>query len=159
MNNIPTMIVGFWILPVLFFAIIPLVFLGISLAAQLISYLLLPSQRRGLTREIRSEKRAHRRIHADDMRVDISDGVDVSNGLVCDISKLGICIMGIPERLFKRAARLAVVVDSHGETFSLHVMPKWQRGGAAGKQIGASIEYAPDGWSDFVKNKGRFVLA
>lgn len=159
MNNVPDLIVGLWIIPVIVFVIIPLVLLCAFLCVQVVSYLIVPSVRHGLTRAIRSEKRAHRRIHANDLRVDVSDGVNVFNGLVCDISKLGICIMGIPEKLLERVDRLAVVVDSQGETYSLHVMPKWQKSMSSGRQIGALIEYAPDGWYEFVKNQGRFAFA
>lgn len=127
MNNLPYLVVGLWFLPLVVYAIIPLLFACGFGIVRTTSILFAPYPRRGLTREFKSEQRAHRRIHADDLLVDISDGVDIFKGLVCNVSNLGICLMGIPEKLFTKADRLAVVVKSRGETYSLHILPKWQK--------------------------------
>ena len=156
MNDVPVVVVGLWLLPVVVFFIIPLAILVVAVSMELASLMLAPSSIGKKVRTGKREKRIDRRIHADDLQVSVSDGIDMFSGLVCDISKLGICIMGIPEKMFSKAERLAVVVDGGSETFSLHVTPKWERDCQSGRQIGALIEYAPDGWGDFVRGKGAF---
>ena len=157
MTYLPSLIVCLWLLPIAGLVFILLVLLCVSFSLHIARPLFGSSETRSQRRKIRHEKRAHRRVYADDLKVDVSDGIDFFNGIVCDISKLGICIMGIPEKLFKKTDRLTVVVDSQGETYAFHVMPRWQRSGVAGRQIGASIEYAPDGWYEFVKDKSSFA--
>ena len=156
MDNVSALVVGLWILPVLIFMAVPLVILVVAVSMKLASLMLAPLSNGKEVRMGNREKRADRRIHADDLLVSVSDGVDMFTGMVCDISKLGICIMGIPEKMFRKAERLAVVVEGGPETFSLHVTPRWQKEYQSGRQIGAFIEYAPDGWGDFVRGKGGF---
>ena len=158
MNETPVLIVGLWILPVLFLVAVPLVVMLMKAGMKLATLMLTPSATEKKVRVGAREKRGDRRIHADDLQVSVSDGIDMFTGLVCDISKLGICVMGIPGKMFRKSERLAVIVESGSETFSLHVTPKWQKHYESGRQIGAYIEYAPDGWNDFVKGKGRFSL-
>ena len=156
MNNTAALIVGLWILPVVLFVAVPLAVLVVSISMQLASLMLTPASVRKKRLISKKEKRIDRRVHADDLQVSVSDGIDMFTGLVCDISKLGICIMGIPEKMFGKSERLAVVVDGGSETFSLHITPKWEKKCQSGRQIGAFIEYAPDGWGDFVRGKGAF---
>ncbi|THB77085.1 MAG: hypothetical protein D6B25_07865 [Desulfobulbaceae bacterium] len=103
------------------------------------------------------ENRAARRINTNDLRVDVSDGTALFTGLACNISRFGICIMGLPEKVFQKAERLAIVVDYNNRSYSLHVKPVWQFNCESGKQIGASIEYAPREWRDFVDSCGAFL--
>jgi len=159
MNNISYVIIGLWILPVAVNIFLPLIILILWLVILAPANLRAKARARTAARKIISENRCDRRIHADELSVAVSDGADVLTGLTCDISRQGICIMGLPDNLAPRADLLAVTVDSHRETYSLQIKPRWEENVTSGKRLGAAIEYAPSGWNDFVRNRSRFMAA
>jgi len=159
MNSISHVIIGLWILPVAVNIFLPLIILILWLVILAPAHLRAKAGARTAARKIISENRCDRRIHADELRVTVSDGVNLLTGLTCNISRLGICIMGLPDKLAPRADHLAVTVDRYGETYSLQIKPRWEENVTSGKRLGAVIEYAPSGWNDFVRKRSRFMAA
>ena len=151
MINVPGFIVGLWFLPMMLNIVLPLVMLACWLVMQVPAKLGAQEKSQDNRSESVSEKRTCRRVHASDLRVDVSDGVERLSGLACNISQMGICIWGLPEKVFSKAERLTIIMEEKGTRFSFDVLPKWETIMESGKRIGARIDSAPEGWLEFVE--------
>jgi hypothetical protein len=155
MDIVPGFIVGLWFLPMMLNIVLPLVMLSCWLVIQAPSKLGIGVKKQSTTTEPIREKRIGKRVNAADIRVNVSDGVDQLTGLACNVSKMGICIMGLPEKVFNQAEQLAVVMEHKGEQFALEVSPRWEKIKESSKRIGARIESAPVGWLEFVELRAK----
>ena len=151
MDNVSGFIVGLWFLPMMLNIVLPLIMLSVWLVVQAPAKLGLGVTKQSTHSEDVQEKRIGKRVNMADIRVDVSDGFNQLTGLACNISKMGICIKGLPEKVFKQAEQLAVIVENKGEQFSLEVTPRWEIIKESSKRIGAKIESAPVGWLEFVE--------
>lgn len=83
---------------------------------------------------------------------DLSDGFGFFSGTVCDISRYGILLDDIPNKLNNQAKKLTVVVSAKGKNFKLLVTPKWVSEKKKCKSIGLEILNVTSDWLDFVRN-------
>jgi hypothetical protein len=84
------------------------------------------------------------------IEADVSDGSGFFNGIVQDISRFGLAIKNIPNRLDNSADIYSVILDGPGTHFKLLVRPVWEIDDGANKTIGAQIENSPWTWTEFV---------
>lgn len=96
------------------------------------------------------EKRRHRRMALTGMVADISDGKGFFSGAVHDISRFGLALENLPERINSRVAYLSVIIDGQGGHFKLKIRPLWETEAGSQKSIGGQIENAPFAWTEFV---------
>jgi len=67
--------------------------------------------------------------------------------------------MGIPEGSRGLAKHLSAEVDIGSGSYFLWVTPRWRKHLRSGRQIGLSIDYAPDAWYELVRRHSHFALA
>jgi hypothetical protein len=96
------------------------------------------------------ENRKHPRMVINNIEADISDGKGFFNGVVLDISRFGIQIADIPQRLDSSADIYSVIIDGPGIHFKLLARPIWEVKNGSSKTIGAQIENSPWTWAEFV---------
>jgi hypothetical protein len=96
------------------------------------------------------EKRKYQRIEMDSFSVDVADGLGFYQGMVSDISRLGIRMTDLPKRLRKNAKILTIVVSGKGRHFKMNVMERWSIKDGARKSIGVEIINTPQNWTKFV---------
>jgi len=84
------------------------------------------------------------------IEADISDGKGFYNGVVLDVSRFGIQITNIPQRLDSSADIYSVIIDGPGIHFKLLARPIWEVVNGSSKTIGAQIENSPWTWAEFV---------
>jgi hypothetical protein len=99
------------------------------------------------------EKRRHPRIGNIPYLVDISDGVGFYTGYVNNLSRFGICLQDIPNRLNQHAEKLSVVISGGGQNFKIKARARWTEQQKYSKNIGLEIVNAPWGWTEFVMEK------
>ena len=146
----PDFIIYLFLLPVFF-----LLFLPLSLS--LIGLLLCLTRSAFLTGErVGKEQRKHPRFTPyEGTFAEISAGELTCSGLVCDISRLGISFKHLPDKFFDKMDKLKVVIRGYGVDHILLIKPKWVSVTESGKQIGAEIDDAPPGWSQFLLQSNR----
>ena len=99
----------------------------------------------------KANKRVDRRISTTGLSAEVADGNGVYNGLVSNISRAGICLANLPERLSNPATRLSVIIRDKTEEYCFFLTPTWtERSSSAGRCIGGRLENVPAKWSTFV---------
>lgn len=98
------------------------------------------------------EKRKYPRIEIKKLSVDVSDGIGFFPGVVSDISRSGICIQDLSERLNGKVKKMVIVVSSQDEHFKMNVRPKWSLKSGLNTSLGVEIVTVPLGWTEFVIN-------
>ena len=96
------------------------------------------------------DNRKHPRLTISNIEADISDGKGFFSGVVLDISRFGIQIADIPNRLDFSADIYSVILDGPGVHFKLLARPIWVKDNGSRKTIGAQIENSPWTWAEFV---------
>lgn len=94
--------------------------------------------------------RVYQRVEVEGFNGDVSDGVGFFPGVVSDVSRFGMRISDLPQRLNDRARRMTVVVNGHGRNFKMLVKPRWSDENGMRKVIGFEIINTPWEWTDFV---------
>lgn len=84
------------------------------------------------------------------LEADISDGHGFFSGTVHDISRNGLSLQDIPDKMNTRANKLSIVVNGKGRHFKLQLVPKWEVLAGNQKHIGGSLEQCSISWMDFV---------
>lgn len=97
-------------------------------------------------------RRRHPRIGITGMVADISDGRGFFTGTVHDISRFGLAVDDLPEKINSHAHRLTVIVDGQGGHFKFKIRPRWETVAGHQKFIGGQIEQSSIAWTDFVMN-------
>ena len=97
-------------------------------------------------------KRKHTRITIEGLDVDISDGIGFSSGSANNISRFGIGLTNVANKLSIDEDNYTVVISGHNNGFKLKVDPKWEEVNGHSKIIGVEIHNAPLAWTEFVKN-------
>jgi hypothetical protein len=100
--------------------------------------------------EAAMNRRMHPRVPITGMTADISDGKYFFSGIVHDISRSGVALEDIPQRLSARSPRLTVILDGQGGHFKLRLFPRWEAMTSIGKTMGSQIELTPESWMEFV---------
>lgn len=146
----PDLIIVLWLLPFTFLLVLPLVLATIAL------FLLLTRRYFFTGNMMGKEQRRHPRfIPYDGTFAEVSIGEMRCTGMVNDISRLGIGLKYLPDKLLEKMDRLTVVIRGYGVDHNLLVRPKWVLRTEAGKQIGAEIDTMPPGWIQFLLQTKR----
>lgn len=86
------------------------------------------------------------------LMVDISDGKGFFSGTVGDLSRSGLKLDDLPNRLDTTTKQLSVVVSGQGKHFKMVARPRWKKNRNISNNIGVEILKAPFGWAEFVRN-------
>jgi hypothetical protein len=81
---------------------------------------------------------------------DVFDGIGFFRGEIADASRFGICMTDLPRKMKGESRKLKVIVTGRGESFKMHVIPKWTSDKGSGKTLGAEIMSPPLGWAEFI---------
>jgi hypothetical protein len=94
-------------------------------------------------------KRRHQRIQMQNLIANLSDGVTSFPGTVSNISRLGMLLDDIPQKLRKsQGIKLSITVSAQGKDFKMQVEPKWVSGNEFPK-MGLAIIDPPLDWTLF----------
>ncbi len=102
------------------------------------------------TQESGMEKRKHPRIQVEGMHIDVSDGIGSCSGNVCDVSRVGLCLLDVAKRFGKNMDAYTAVASSGGKYFKFRVLPRWETASRLSKKIGVEIDEAPWQWTEYV---------
>ncbi len=94
-------------------------------------------------------KRRHQRIEVQNLVANLSDGSDSFSGTVSNISRLGMLLSCIPQRLKSQGKKLSIIVYSKGRNFKMQVEPKWVCENKSEIKMGVAILDPPLGWTMF----------
>lgn len=98
---------------------------------------------------MKMNKRSHHRAEAQNLVANLSDGVDSFSVTVSNVSRLGMLLNDIPERLQCQEKKLSVIVSAKDRNFKLQVVPQWFSGDKSGKKMGVTILDPPLDWTVF----------
>jgi hypothetical protein len=147
-----------WFLPVAIWVGIPLALRAVGLSLQLANQLLFirNSGQNTVKPQAAENQRRYARFETSPITVKVSDG-DLSCGATLrNISRLGIGLKNLPEKLFSRAERLTVIIkEKEQNPHTLRVQPVWATADASGQNIGARIITASSEWLDFLQHYRR----
>ena len=159
--SISSLFVVILAMPLIVYIIIPLLMLSCWLATRPIKFLV-PS-RFGSEIAIRtsrhhtkaeSDKRVESRIATQGLTAKIADGHGVYDSLVANISRAGVCLKNVPERLSASTERLSVIIRGKTEEYSLLLAPSWDSSHhSRGRVIGGKIDTPPNNWLQFVHSQ------
>lgn len=96
------------------------------------------------------QNRQFPRIENSNMLADISDGKRFFSGYVSNLSRSGLCIEDIPQRMDHKARKVSVVLSGKEGTFKMVTCPRWSWQRGSSKSLGLEILNAPVGWAEFV---------
>lgn len=94
-------------------------------------------------------KRRHQRVEGQNLVANLSDGVDSFSGTVNNISRLGMLLNDIPQRLKSQGKILSIIVSAKGKNFKMQVEPKWVDENKSEKKMGLAILDPPLDWTLF----------
>lgn len=97
------------------------------------------------------KQRKHPRIVKSGIMADISDGERFFSGYVNNLSRFGLCLEEVPERIDHEARRISVVISGKGTNFKMVTRPCWSWQHGTAKMLGLEILTAPVGWTEFVR--------
>ncbi|MFH1217846.1 MAG: hypothetical protein V1706_15235 [Pseudomonadota bacterium] len=156
MTYFQNFIVYLWFFPVLLFIMLPLAVStgGIVVGVTTKAFTAL-KKNRAFGQEDRPkpqdalDKRKDPRVVLSGAEVVVSDGFHSCSGFVCNISRFGMSLAGLPEKFYKEANKLSVVLKGQDRDYSMQLQPKWVR--IVGSQrIGGELENVSAGWSEFI---------
>lgn len=84
------------------------------------------------------------------IQADISDGRGFFTGTVRDISRFGMALDDIPEKMDSHAKQITIIVAGQDKRFRMKIVPKWETAIGHQKIIGCQIEHTPYAWTEFV---------
>jgi len=97
------------------------------------------------------EARKTSRIPTSGLRAEISDGTVSYSGLVTNISRLGLCIQHISEKLSSSRSLISIVIRNSTVHYRVVARPRWEQFQTGrGKTIGVEIARAPENWNEFI---------
>lgn len=101
----------------------------------------------------------NRREHRVDVTMEssISDGINMFNGIVSNVSRNGIKLIDIPKK-FETSSACVTVISGKGKNFKFHVMPRWQKEDVFYKEIGLKIISPSLKWISFLKDLEYSVI-
>jgi hypothetical protein len=96
------------------------------------------------------EKRKDPRLPLEYFSVDASDGAGFFQGAVENVSRFGICIKYLAQRLNNKEKEIIIVVAGNGRNFRLKARPRWSTLDSTAKSVGAEIINPPWAWTYFI---------
>lgn len=148
-------------MPLIIYIIIPLLMLSCWLATRPIKFLA-PSLFGGEVEtnpsrqytEQKSDKRIESRILTKGLTAKIADEFGVYDSLVANISRAGVCLKNVPERLSASTEMLSVIIRGKTEEYSMFLAPSWENSHhSRGRVIGGKIDKTPNNWLQFVHSQ------
>ncbi len=98
-------------------------------------------------------KRKHPRIESNQLSIDISDGIGFSSAEAVDISRFGMRLTNLSNRLKSDSNKYTIVATTNdGNIFKLKVKSKWEETGLSSRTLGVEIENVPSKWFEYVKS-------
>jgi len=92
-------------------------------------------------------KRRHQRIQMQNLIANLSDGIDSFSGTINNISRQGMLLDDIPQKVKKsQGIKLSIIVSAKGKDFKMQVEPKWFSGNKSQK-MGLAIIDPPLDWT------------
>ena len=158
MTTIQNIIVYLWFVPVMGFIVLPLLwsFFGMLYRAversrllDIKGYVVLNNQ--DVKGDSVADNRSRPRIHFESGRACIDEECDCCRASVSDISKHGICLKNVPEKMNVESSPLRVVFRTRQKDYLFMAKPIWKKMAQKGYVVGAEIERIPAGWKDLVK--------
>ncbi|MCB2181141.1 MAG: hypothetical protein KQH63_03835 [Desulfobulbaceae bacterium] len=154
----PELAVYVWLVPVFLCLIIPIMVFMARLVSDLTTFGMayfrksstVPLGVRVVGGESSLEKRSHPRYCVPGIMADVSDGTHSCTGLVCNISRIGIGLMELPEKIMHEADRFSVIIKKQGSHYPMYLNPQWVDNTGPNLKIGGLIEHVPADWEDFV---------
>jgi hypothetical protein len=95
------------------------------------------------------KKRCHQRVEVQNLVANLSDGVDFFSGTVSNISRLGLLLNDIPQKLKSQGKKLSIIVTAKGRNFKMQVEQKWVSGDKSQRKMGVEILDPPLDWTVF----------
>jgi len=98
-------------------------------------------------------KRLHQRIQVPNLVVDVSDGINSFSGTASNVSRYGMLLNDIPQKINNHAMSLSIAVSVNGIIFKkMKGIPRWVSQNNVRKKMGIHILDATSSWIVFVKN-------
>ena len=94
-------------------------------------------------------KRRHQRIIVQNLVAVLSDGNDSFSGTIGNISRLGMLLDKIPQKIKNQGKKMSITVCANGKDFNMQVEPKWVVVNKTENQIGLLILDPPLDWTVF----------
>ena len=94
-------------------------------------------------------KRHYQRVEVQNLLANLSDEVDSYSGTVSNISRFGLLLNDIPQKLISQGKKLSLIVATKGKIFKLQVEPKWVSENNFEKKMGVAILDPPLSWTMF----------
>lgn len=101
------------------------------------------------------EKRGCNRINAVGMKIDIADKVGSSTGTIKDVSRFGVCIVGIPRKLHRKNNGVTGVISANEKQFILRLRPQWEKEDGLTMVTGVIVCDAPSAWARMIMKLER----
>ncbi len=92
------------------------------------------------------EQRKFLRLDGMGMKIDISDQVGFNTGIVKDVSRFGVCVAGMPRKLYPKNHLVTAIVTNKDKSFRLQIRPQWEAQEGLSVTTGAIIDDVPREW-------------
>ena len=162
----PDLFVYIWLLPVALWLIFPVIVSAGSLLFGRSSFGLASQRTTYLVEQELNhkefevlDKREHPRFRIADIVAHVSDGNNSCASMPCNISRFGIGIMNLPEKIFDQTERLSVIISGHEKKFKMNLKPKWDSESGSATRLGGVIDNVPAEWLEFVNKYERIFHA
>lgn len=166
MTNIQNIIVYLWFAPMVGFVVLPLFWSLVGMLYRVAErsrlmdttgYVVLNNQ--GATGTDAADNRNRPRIYVEEVRACIDEKCDCCRASVSNISKHGICLKDVPEKMNLKSSLLRVVFRTRQKDYTFMAKPVWKKMAKKGYVIGAQIERIPAGWQDLVRGLRQSLTA
>ncbi len=141
----PDLITYLWLIPVFLLLLIPLAITMVGISRHLARRFL------SIKEILGKEKRKHPRFDScEGTYAVITVGNKTCTGFVCNVSKVGISLKGLPDMFSDKIDKLKVVIRDYGMDHKLLIEPKWMTVTESGNHMGAKIDTVSSGWNRFL---------
>ena len=96
------------------------------------------------------ERRLQQRTNSQQLRVEISDGLQSYDGVVSNLTYTGVAIEGLPQRIDLNSQAYNLTIHDNEKRFELRAVPRWSTISETHKSMGAKIYEVPRSWYQFV---------
>lgn len=157
MNNLATVIVYLWFAPVLGFIVLPLLWSVLSSIYRLMERTRLSDIRGFLALNNRDQLRTGIAENRGCLRIGLKNGTACIarkdkcwKTPVSNISKQGICLHDVPQKVYQSSSPLRVLFRTRKKNYLVTAMPVWKKVTDRGYDIGVRIDQIPNGWKGLV---------
>jgi hypothetical protein len=90
---------------------------------------------------------------SDTYHVDVSDGEKFFSGYVTNLSRFGLCLEDLPNKINRDARHLSLVISAGGTNFKMKARTCWAKETRFNTMLGVEIVNALFGWPEFVMSR------